>query len=249
MQIFSKLLLILVMMLGIVTCRDDNEEAINEITASLIENLDMTELDITNAVELTEVVPAPVFPVIEETAMVEEKMMPLERVEETDLRMVPKDTGAYIVADTTVKSQIIPKTIRTTGRDPNVIQQDTYIKIGGDVSGIVVKRNRAEKITTAVFPRDNTASVDIYLYAIPTYSKLVRNDNTLIGFVKNLEPVYGQAQFTRYWNGKRSNGTYVRRGNYNIYVEYYYKNSNGQILSQDGRFWGGNHREWTLRIL
>lgn len=129
------------------------------------------------------------------------------------------------------------------------IDSGSYIKIGDDKSSIQVKKSKSEKITVVVLTGSKVKLADVYIYAIPVGTKLVRNHNTLVGFVNNLEVVNNQAQFTRFWTGKRANGTYFRPGKYNIYIEYRYKNGHQNVIGRAGRYWGGSKRQWIVELL
>ncbi|MGL4388264.1 MAG: hypothetical protein ACRCTJ_02575 [Brevinema sp.] len=125
----------------------------------------------------------------------------------------------------------------------------SYIKIGVDKPRITVSKNNSQKITIVVIGNHTIQLADVYIYAVPVNSRLVRNNNTLIGYVNNLEMVNNQSQFTRFWRGRRANGTFMKKGRYNIYVEYRYKNAQGTVVKKQGRFWGGSKRHWIVEII
>ncbi|MGL4367251.1 MAG: hypothetical protein ACRCTQ_03065 [Brevinemataceae bacterium] len=130
-----------------------------------------------------------------------------------------------------------------------VIQQKVYIKVGTDRSNISVSTNKVQKITAAVFTKPGAVSIDIYIYAIPIETPLVRNKNTLLGFIKNMDVINNQAQFTKYWSAKRVDSRPFAPGFYNIYIQYYVKDRQGNIIEVTGRYWGGNHRNWLIEVL
>ncbi|MGL4393857.1 MAG: hypothetical protein ACRCS8_01345 [Brevinema sp.] len=170
--------------------------------------------------------------------MVEEQFIPEQSVRQ------------YVQGDTVSRPAVTPAQIGTITRDRlNAVSYGSYIKIGSDKSRVVASRKNSQKITVAVMGDSQTKLADVYLYAVPVGHKLVRNYNTLIGYVNNLEMINGQSQFTRYWNGRRANGTFVKKGRYNIYAEYRYKDARGNIIKKQGRFWGGSKRRWVVEIL
>ncbi|MGL5956980.1 MAG: hypothetical protein ACRC0X_10370 [Brevinema sp.] len=222
--------------LGLLSCNQKNEETIAQITELLSENLIMA--DVTNAVALVESVPnLPIEFMVNEMANMEKTVI----VEEIMTPMEPE-----IIIDVPRLRQEYTPPIPQNRSSLYVVQRESYIKVGNDMPALNVSYNNSQKITVVVFPIPNAVMVDIYLYAIPEYSPLVRNYNTLIGFAQQIELVQGQAQFTKYWRARRSDGRMMNRGAYNIYVEYHYRNSRGQILQTTGRFWGGSHRSWKV---
>ncbi len=246
---------ILILLLLVVSCNEKNETAIARITEVLKD--DLQDIDITNAVALFEETTTPivveVFEIVDEPNVVqEEQTIPYETL--NDLLPVVAVDNRFVDVDT-IPTQVVAQAEEYVSQPVksqsslNVVQQDAYIKVGNDRSGITVSKNKSQKITVVVFPQTRATSVDIYLYAVPTYSHLVRNYNTLIGFAKDIEFVQGQAQFTRHWRASRSRGGSLRSGRYNIYAEYHYKNSRGQVVKKMGRFWGGSHRSWTVRVI
>ncbi len=257
---------ILILLLLVVSCNKKDETAIARITDVLKD--DVQEMDVTNAVALFEEVTIPtveVFEVVVDDPYIvqEEQTIPYETLDdllpiiEVDDSVVTIDniplqavvkTEGYAPVQSQGSSEYVSQPTRAKG-SLNVVQQESYIKVGNDQSGITVSKNKSQKITVVVFPQSRATSVDIYLYAVPTYSHLVRNYNTLIGFAKDIEFVQGQAQFTRHWRASRSRGDSLKSGRYNIYVEYHYKNSRGQVVNKMGRFWGGSHRKWTVRVV
>lgn len=116
---------------------------------------------------------------------------------------------------------------------------NTFLKLGTDKNGQRVSPRLPKKITT-VIEAGQAAYIDIFLYAIPAGMRLVMNANTLIGFAKNFDVVNGQAQFTRYWNTSNTQGRFLKKGNYNIYLSYTYRDVNGRTLGTGGRYWGGS---------
>lgn len=265
-------------------CENEDQNKINQITQALQEDLDLSDIRITNAVDVlqessdlflsTEIVDVDTS---NDTSLVAPEQDDLEKTEilqYTDVENIEVDDGVNNKEETSTKIiEIVPDRVsyEVATRDNedmayqrrmslgqtkvrsssylNTIQQDSYIKIGKDRPNISVGRGNTQKITTVVFVKNRAVMVDVYLFAIPIRSPLVRNYNTLIGYAKNLELINGQSQFTRYWNGRRSNGSYLRPGNYNVYVEYQYKNARGQIIYKMGRYWGGNHRRWKAIVL
>ncbi len=117
------------------------------------------------------------------------------------------------------------------------VRKGTYLKIGNDRSGQVVTRKQPAKFTTVVFkPVPEAKYLDFWIYAIP----LGRKTGPLLTHVRNIEIVNGQAQFTRYWNGKRISGTYINPGKYRITVKYAIKNASKKVIRTEYRTWGQN---------
>ena len=252
MRVFLGILFFSIVGIGLGACNKKNDDTINRITESLKQDLILSDVNITNAVELM----ADVDPqgeltnnIILATENMEtaqgSPMFVTEVVDVPEVAYVPNSQRVDIIS---MDSQ--PTTPARTQKRENlkVVQQESYIKVGIDKPGIKVSRNKSQKITVVVFPEDRATMVDVYLYAIPTDSSLVRNNNTLIGYVKGIEFINKQAQFTRYWSAKLADGRVMKSRKYNIYVEYHYRNTQGQVTYIRGRFWGGNHRRWYVLI-
>lgn len=125
---------------------------------------------------------------------------------------------------------------------------DLYIKIGSDKNGETVGKKSSKKMTVAVFPGKSVKTVDIFLYAVPCCCGLVKNKYTLISHIKKAEVVNHQAQFTKYWSGNLHTGRCLACSEYSIYAEYVGYNAEGREVCKKGRYWGGNHRHWFVRI-
>ena len=257
MRIFLRILFFSILGTGLVACNNKNDDTINRITESLKEDLNLGDIDITNAVELmaegdfqaelsNNIVLATEDYMADKTTNSDSPVFVTEVIDVAEVPYVPNTQRADIIRmDTPPKT--MPARIQKRER-LKVVQQESYIKVGIDKPGIIVGQNKSQKITVVVFPETRSTMVDVYLYAIPTTSELVRNDNTLIGFVKGIEFINKQAQFTRYWTAKLADGRPLKSRKYNIYVEYHYRNAQGQVTYIRGRFWGGNHRRWNVRV-
>ena len=224
MRVFLGILFFSILVMGLGACNKKNDDTINRITESLKEDLILSDINITNAVELmagTNFQEGLTNNEIENMGTVQTSpMFVTEVVDVSEVPYVPNTQRTDIIRMDT------PAPARTQKRESlKVVQQESYIKVGIDKPGIKVARNKSQKITVVVFPEDRATMVDVYLYAIPTISPLVRNNNTLIGFVKGVEFINKQAQFTRYWSAKLADGRFMKAGKYNIYVEYHYRNS------------------------
>ncbi len=247
--------IILILLLFVVSCDKKDDEAIARITSVLREDLKDTENNITNAIEILETEPAieletirpNVENILQEVVIPETPDVYAVEYQQRPITQQQPSAQEYNYQPSVAQEYVQPRPKSKSSL--NVVQQESYIKVGNDRPGTTVSRNKSQKITVAIFPQISATSVDIYLYAVPTYSHLVRNYNTLIGYAKGIEFVQGQAQFTKHWRARRSDGRNSRSGKYNIYVEYQYKNSRGQIIQTRGRYWGGNHRGWTVRVL
>lgn len=255
-------ILVSIMFLTIFVACGDEAGGTEEAIKSLQEELALTDIDITNETSLfmetvdsssiadtiavkiqdeaSQTVIEKGLPTLQVEMPVTEEELMVERVMPPPSPVAPEMIAPPIrrARDRAVKprSQLV------------VVQQGSYIKVGNDRPGLSIFPNANQKITTVIFPKGRSAMVDIYLFAIPTTSPLVRNANTLIGYVKNVDFINGQAQFTKYWNRKRSNDTYVIPRNYNIYIDYYYKNAQGRVITREGRYWGGSHRRWYVKV-
>lgn len=247
------------MLVGLVSCNQKNDEAISKITDVLKKDLQNTEFEVTNSIALLETGNNPITNmtnVTEQTTLPVESMMVEEPTIMPTEEMVVVMTPENIPVTTSVPiTQEIYRETKSTSPTPllpsslYVVQNEVYIKVGDDYSKMNISRHKSQKITVAVFPKNSVTSVDIYLYAVPTRSHIVRNYNTLIGFAKGIEFINGQAQFTRYWRARRADGRLFPAGFYNVYVEYHYRNNKGAIVDTMGRFWGGSHRTWTVRVI
>lgn len=125
---------------------------------------------------------------------------------------------------------------------------DIYIKIGSDKNREVISRKSPKKMTVAVFPKRSVKTVDIALYAVPCCCGLVKNRYTLISHIKKAEVVNHQAQFTKHWSGSLHSGRCLSCSEYNVYAEYIGYNAEGKEVCRKGRYWGGNHRHWVVRV-
>ena len=260
MRVFLGILFFSILGIGLGACNNKNEDTIKRITETLKQDLSLDDINITNAVELMadidlqEELTNNIILATEDTIINETKNR--ETIQESPIfvtEVVDVTEASYIpnAQQTDIISMDIrpPKPVRTQKREKlKVVQQESYIKVGIDKPGIRVSRNKSQKITVVVFPENRATMIDVYLYAIPTACPLVRNNNTLIGFVKGVEFINKQAQFTRYWSAKLADGRFMKSRKYNIYVEYHYRNSKGQVTYIKGRFWGGNHRRWYVLV-
>lgn len=125
-------------------------------------------------------------------------------------------------------------------------KKGTYLKVGNDQNGQTVSKKKVIKITTVVFtPVKNGRYVDFSIYAAPIGS---RNGKTvLLTHVNNIDIINGQAQFTRYWNGKNINGDYISKGKYRLFVNYTIKNADKEPIKKETRNWGGD-KSYNIRL-
>lgn len=150
---------------------------------------------------------------------------------------------------TSVQKVAVPRKKAMPKKVNNFLKPGSYIKVGNDVSGQTVSPRSARKITSVVVTGGRSVYMDIYLYAIPKNHPLVRNANTLIGFVKELDVINNQVQFTKFWDARLVQGRFLPPGEYNIYMFYVYKDKNKKEILSSGRFWGGDHRRWFVKVL
>lgn len=239
-----------------ISCNQKSEEEIAKIVDVLQSDLQNTSYEVTNSIPLLETLDESITnagrtnefasnAMLSNETIVVQEFAP-DSVVVIDPQEMPAPQTPQVV------TQVVYQTQQTRPANPPsslyVIQNEVYIKVGDDIAKTEVSRSSSQKITVAVFPQRNVVSADIYIYAIPTSSPIVRNYNTLIGYAQGIEFINGQAQFTRYWKARRSDGRFFRPGLYNVYVEYHYKNKAGNVVHTKGRFWGGNHRSWTVRV-
>ncbi|MGC8764970.1 MAG: hypothetical protein ACP5QT_03705 [Brevinematia bacterium] len=120
----------------------------------------------------------------------------------------------------------------------------SYIIIGNDKSGQSVSPRKFLKLTFAVVVKSEKASsVDFYVYAIPKGKEKPR---FLISSVKNIKVINGQAQLTKYWNARKTDGDFLEVGEYNIFVRFDVKDEDGDILNKIERYWG--NKDFYLKI-
>lgn len=125
-------------------------------------------------------------------------------------------------------------------------QKVTYLKVGNDQNGQTVSKKKIIKITTVVFsPVKNGRYVDFSIYAVPAGSR--KANPVLLTHVKNIDIINGQAQFTRYWNGKNINGDYIKKGKYRLYVTLTIKDSGKETIRKETRNWGGE-KSYNIRL-
>ena len=243
MRIISKILMLSILGTVVVACDKKKDDTVNRITESLKKDLNLNGINITNAVELISNVNLPEEFANDMTLGEDFTMNEIENIQETPVlvtkvvdNVARQDSQSHLYNSASIKNR----------EQLNIVQQESYIKLGIDKPGIRVNRNKSQKITVVIFPEQYAEMVDVYIFAVPTSSYLIRNNNTLIGYARGLEFVNGQAQFTRYWSARLVNGKFMKSRRYNIYVEYHYKNSKGKVMLTKGRYWGGNHRKWNV---
>jgi hypothetical protein len=123
-----------------------------------------------------------------------------------------------------------------------------YIKAGNDRSGQSISPRRYIKFTSVVFNEFQAGRrVEFQLYAVPAGQRRRLITYYLIGLSRNIDVINGQAQYTRFWNGKNINGQFLPKGKYNIYLLYKIKDANGKVLATSGRYWG-NSRDFYIRL-
>ena len=60
----------------------------------------------------------------------------------------------------------------------------------------------------------------------------------MIGAAENIDLINGQAQYTKFWNGRNVDEDFLVQDNYNVYVYYKLKNAKYEVLKKEGRYWG-----------
>lgn len=147
-----------------------------------------------------------------------------------------------------------PKTISTKKSTMKYTSSKTkgvkgcYIKIGSDKKYQIISPRKYAKLTMAVFNKYKYGRrVEFQLYAVPVGKKPRLITYYMIGLTRNIDIVNGQAQFTKYWNGKNISGRYLPKGKYSIYLLYKVKNSRGTVLGKKGRYWG-NSRNYYIKL-
>ena len=124
----------------------------------------------------------------------------------------------------------------------------TIIIIGNDHAGQLVSPRHYKQMSFVVMSRNTRVKyVDFQIFAVNIKNRLTRTGDTMIGYDKHAMMINGQAQFTRYWNGKNIRGKFFTKGHYNIYLLYKLKDSHGRLIARGGRFWG-NNRKYYLRL-
>lgn len=122
-----------------------------------------------------------------------------------------------------------------------VTHKGSLIIAGNDKSGQNLSPRKYIHLSFAVFEAQAQAEfVEFQIYAVPLGGRLRRTGYYLLGYNKFARLINGQAQFTRYWNGKNTRGQFLPRGKYNLYLYYKIKNRSGQVISTGGRYWGGS---------
>lgn len=191
--------------------------------------------------------PAPVEPVL---------ASPTTPASQAPASSAPSGGNAQTSTQTTVVGGASPVTViqQTTIIQGNTVSANhtypanCYIKVGRDAELEAAAPRQYTKITMAIFcSLPNAVSIDFQIYAIPASSSLARTGENMIGYAYNIEIINGQAQMTKYWNGKNVYGKFLREGNYNIYLYYKVKDANGNILKTDGRYWG-NSRSYCIKL-
>ncbi|SFB89862.1 hypothetical protein SAMN02745150_01236 [Brevinema andersonii] len=220
----------------------------NISSAEIVDLIHQDALSIAQAPEINDSVELVYRPTNIETASFEEET---NIVTNTNAIILVSDPVLEEKASAVKSTQKIPIPLKKVipKKVDNFLKPGSYIKIGNDTPGQTVSPRSARKITSVVITSGRSVYMDIYLYAIPKNQSLVRNANTLIGFVKDLDVVNNQVQFTKFWDARLVQGRFLTPGEYNIYMFYIYKDKNKKEILSSGRFWGGDHRRWFIKVL
>ncbi len=153
-------------------------------------------------------------------------------------------TSAPVVKDQAIRVEPRKKVVSSV----SVHRKGSYIRVGKDISGQVTSPRLPIQVTAVAFNESKWGRyVDFRLYAIPTRSKFTKSSRNLISSYNNIVLVNGQAQLTKFWNGKNIYGHFLGKGKYNIYLFYRIKNRTKKIIYAKGRYWG-NSRSYYLKL-
>ncbi len=151
----------------------------------------------------------------------------------TSVMQVAANGATYhITVEEVVVNQI--KDMSSTGGEAG-----GYFEVGTGYSGQTVSPRDYIKATAVVMSDNSTADyVDFQLYAFPKDGGIKRYGYNMLGYAYYVEMINGQAQFTRYWNGKNVYGNFLEEGNYNLYIYYKIKAEDGTLIDSGGKYWG-----------
>ncbi len=115
---------------------------------------------------------------------------------------------------------------------------NVIIKIGDDLTDQTASPRKYIKMTFVVLGKGKSVKYcDFKIYALPVGKKSPLSYDYLIGAVKNVDVINGQAQFTKYWNGMNNSQIFMPKDDYNIYISYKLKDSKFEVLKKEGRYW------------
>lgn len=160
-----------------------------------------------------------------------------------DKPIVKKDTTTKKTADMKDK-QIKDNAIAVDEPETKAVvtkATGSFMKIGNDTAGQSVSPRKTIKITVAAFTK-SAKYVDFNIYALPKGSSENTDGDYLIARVRNIDVIQGQAQLTKYWNGKNVSGDFLDPGRYTIYLVYTLKDGEKNTIKKESRFWGGSNK-------
>jgi hypothetical protein len=215
----------------------DNIQLVKEDALSNTNNAGVPE---TNA-SLTESISGPLAMLDKKT---NDKALPEEPVVGVDKTKADKHIQDQPI-EIPVKTDKKP-VVKETKPPVKETKKGTYLKVGDGDNGQVVSRNKVIKITTVVFsPVKKGRYVDFSIFAIPSGKSKAKA--VLLTHVVNIEVINGQAQFTRYWNGKNIDGDFIKKGKYNLFVSYTIKDADKTPVLKENRYWGAN-KNYYIRL-
>ncbi len=173
------------------------------------------------------------------------------KVSQIDTQNMIKKQPSSVSQQIPVEESLMENNSMKSVQTKKVKQTDnssSMIIIGNDGIGQGLSPRSYIHMSFAVF-ENSTASqfIEFQVYAVPINSRLRRTGYYLLGYNTFARIIKGQAQFTRYWNGKNTRGQFLPKGKYNVYLWYKVKNKNGKVLYTAGRYWG-NSRKYYLNL-
>jgi hypothetical protein len=135
-----------------------------------------------------------------------------------------------------------------TAREQTVLEQapeneqgksGLIIIIGNGATNQTAAPRKSIKMTFVAFSKiKDYRYCDFIVYAMPAGRGKTLDSSYMIGAAENIDLINGQAEYTKFWNGRNVDEDFLVQDNYNIYVYYKLKNAKYEVLKKEGRYWG-----------
>jgi hypothetical protein len=131
------------------------------------------------------------------------------------------------------------KNIKEVFIETEQLKSGLIILIGsGAINQNAAPRKSIKMTFVAVTKSREYKYCDFIIYAIPIGKGKILDSDHIIGEVDNIDFVNGQAQYTKFWNGKNIDDDFLLQDDYNIFAVCKLKNTKYEVLKKEGRYWG-----------
>jgi len=131
------------------------------------------------------------------------------------------------------------KNIKEVFIESEQLKSGLIILIGsGTINQNAAPRKSIKMTFVAVTKSREYKYCDFIIYAIPVGKGKMLESDHIIGEVDNIDFVNGQAQYTKFWNGKNIDDDFLLQDDYNIFAVCKLKNTKYEVLKKEGRYWG-----------